>query len=260
MNFVPTYTKLTKQHPRENVHREAISRISSIVLDDEQSTIDIIKKIDGMSSMTIRQEWIDSKSNHKDQRFSDNITLLAFIQGLFVSTLNILCDQMFEETLVPSLNYAFKKILVDRENHLDFTTLLFYHVERRPSTQSVKALITEMVSLEKDFATGANTLEPTGSLVLTNTFTELTAWLHTSISLDTLHKNIEHEADILLISMGYESVYNLEYDTIQQPSIRVASASEKAAYFVEEMTFAYVHPSPHDDALDIEINFDGLDF
>lgn len=147
---------LTDLGPRENVHREALSKISSIVLKDEKDAVEVLEQIDKTPSIAKRYQWIDiaRKSIDADSEFGEDVLLLVCVQGLFFSSLTTLCDKIFEDQLGAILDYTYKMISVDRETHLNFAILLFYHLDRRPSATAVRELITEMVSLEKGFASG----------------------------------------------------------------------------------------------------------
>lgn len=111
-------------------------------------------KVESMKSLQRKLDWIKKKSDDESSLFSEKILIFLFLQGLFSATITAIFKRMSEKNIVPCIIYTYNKILVDRETHINFTTLLFYHLERRPPAKYAENLVTEMVELERSFAEG----------------------------------------------------------------------------------------------------------
>lgn len=90
---------------------------------------------------------------------------------------------------MPGLTFSNELISRDEGLHTDFACLLFSHLKNRPSKQRVQDIITDAVTIEKEFLTEAL---PCGLLGMNS---------------NLMKQYIEFVADRLLLALGNEKVY-----------------------------------------------------
>lgn len=76
--------------------------------------------------------------------------------------------------------------------HTDFACLLFSHLEKRPSQETVYKIVTEAVEIEQEFLTDALPCNLIG------------------MNADLMKVYIEFVADRLLVALGFKKRYNVE--------------------------------------------------
>lgn len=91
---------------------------------------------------------------------------------------------------MPGLTFSNELISRDEGMHTDFACLLFNMINDQPSQESVRAIITEAVTIEQDFLTEALPCRLLG------------------MNSDLMCQYIEFVADRLLLALGNVKVYN----------------------------------------------------
>lgn len=91
---------------------------------------------------------------------------------------------------MPGLTFSNELISRDEGMHTDFACLLFSHIKSKPSPDAVEKIITEAVSIEKEFLTDAL---PVALLGMNATL---------------MCQYIEFVADRLLVALGNKKFYN----------------------------------------------------
>jgi ribonucleoside-diphosphate reductase subunit M2 len=92
---------------------------------------------------------------------------------------------------MPGLTFSNELISRDEGMHTDFACLLFSMIRNKPSDESVRAIITEAVSIEQEFLTEALPVRLLG------------------MNADLMCQYIEFVADRLLLALGNTKVYNV---------------------------------------------------
>jgi ribonucleoside-diphosphate reductase subunit M2 len=91
---------------------------------------------------------------------------------------------------MPGLTFSNELISRDEGMHTDFACLLFNMINDQPSQESVRAIITEAVTIEKEFLTEALPCRLLG------------------MNSDLMCQYIEFVADRLLMALGNTKIYN----------------------------------------------------
>ncbi|KAH9476974.1 Ribonucleoside-diphosphate reductase small chain [Psilocybe cubensis] len=163
--------------------------------------------------------------------FSERLLVFIFIQGIFGISLSRLLQWFSGKDYLPTMVSTYTRIFNDRECHVDFVSLLFYHLKRRPLTSFVNEFVGTIVKIEKKF--GSDLLD----------LSEI------DIPLDDLNRYVECKADALLVSLGYKQLYGTCNKGIDD-LIPIVPGELKAGFFLEEMALAYIPPTMEDAILD----------
>ena len=91
---------------------------------------------------------------------------------------------------MPGLTFSNELISRDEGLHTDFACLLFSHLRKRPSKQTIQNIIIEAVSIEQDFLTESLPCPLLG------------------INAKLMEQYIEFVADRLLVALGNDKYYN----------------------------------------------------
>lgn len=130
-------------------------------------------------------KWIADRESTYAQR----LVAFAAVEGIFFSGAFASIFWLKKRGLMPGLTFSNELISRDEGLHTDFACLLFSHLKNRPSKQRVEDIITEAVTIEKEFLTEAL---PCGLL---------------GMNANLMKQYIEFVADRLLVALGNEKVY-----------------------------------------------------
>ena len=79
----------------------------------------------------------------------------AAVDGIFFSGSFTSIFWLKKRGLIPGLTFSNELISRDKGMHTDFACLLFSHLRQRPHPDTVNRIITEAVTIEQEFLTGA---------------------------------------------------------------------------------------------------------
>lgn len=113
----------------------------------------------------------------------------AAVEGIFFSGAFASVFWLKKRGLMPGLTFSNELISRDEGLHTDFACLLFSHLNNRPSKQLIEDIITDAVTIEKEFLTEALPCALLG------------------MNSDLMKQYIEFVADRLLVSLGNDKVY-----------------------------------------------------
>ena len=114
----------------------------------------------------------------------------AAVEGIFFSGSFASIFWLKKRGLMPGLTFSNELISRDEGLHTDFACLLFSHLRHRPSPETVEAIITEAVVIEKEFLTEALPCALLG------------------MNSKLMCQYIEFVADRLLVALGNKKYYN----------------------------------------------------
>ncbi|KAH9474294.1 Ribonucleoside-diphosphate reductase small chain [Psilocybe cubensis] len=214
------------QSVNENVHQEAMAKIThgltGIRMDD---------CVDEWELLRPKEKFMNIWTRSSVYPFSERLLVFIFIQGIFGISLSRLLQWFSGKDYLPTMVSTYTRIFNDRECHVDFVSLLFYHLKRRPLTSFVNEFVGTIVKIEKKF--GSDLLD----------LSEI------DIPLDDLNRYVECKADALLVSLGYKQLYGTCNKGIDD-LIPIVPGELKAGFFLEEMALAYIPPTMEDAILD----------
>ncbi|KAK1228951.1 Ribonucleotide-diphosphate reductase (RNR), small subunit [Marasmius sp. AFHP31] len=137
----------------ENIHSEVYSLLIETYI---SNTVERDCLFDAVNSMPLVKKkadwalrWIDSSVS-----FGERLVAFAAVEGIFFSGAFAAIFWLKKRGLMPGLTYSNELISRDEGLHTDFAVLLFSHLQNRPGTARVLEIITEAVTLEKEFLSG----------------------------------------------------------------------------------------------------------
>lgn len=136
-----------------------------------------------------KADWALKWISDRESTYAQRLVAFAAVEGIFFSGAFASIFWLKKRGLMPGLTFSNELISRDEGLHTDFACLLFSHLRNRPSKQRVADIITEAVSIEKEFLTEAL---PCGLLGMNATL---------------MKQYIEFVADRLLLALGNEKVY-----------------------------------------------------
>lgn len=130
--------------------------------------------------------WIADQNS----TFAERLVAFAAVEGIFFSGSFASIFWLKKRGLMPGLTFSNELISRDEGLHTDFACLLFSHLRKRPSKQTIQNIITEAVKIEQGFLTDSLPCPLLG------------------INATLMEQYIEFVADRLLVALGNQKFYN----------------------------------------------------
>lgn len=173
----------------ENIHSETYSLLIDTYVKDPQEKDTLFHAIETMDCVKKKADWalrwIDEGS------FAERLIAFAAVEGIFFSGSFCSIFWLKKRGLMPGLSFSNELISRDEGLHCDFACLLYNnHLIHKLPTETVTAIITDAVTIEKEFVTDALPVKLIG------------------MNSDLMCQYIEFVADRLLSELGCPKVYN----------------------------------------------------
>ncbi|MDH5366660.1 MAG: ribonucleotide-diphosphate reductase subunit beta [Cyclobacteriaceae bacterium] len=138
----------------ENIHSETYSLLIDTYVKNNKEKDKLFNAIDTMECVTKKAEWalrwID------EGNFQERIVAFAAVEGIFFSGSFCSIFWLKKRGLMPGLTFSNELISRDEGLHCDFACLLYNsHVVNRLDDQTVIDIISDAVTIEKEFVTDA---------------------------------------------------------------------------------------------------------
>lgn len=187
----------------ENIHSETYSLLIDSYIKDTAEKNHLFNAIDTLDCVKKKADWalrwIDQGN------FAERLVAFAAVEGIFFSGSFCSIFWLKKRGLMPGLTFSNELISRDEGLHCDFACLLYNnHVINKLPKERIKEIITDAVSIEKEFVTDALPVKLIG------------------MNSDMMQQYIEFVADRLLVELGNEKVYNATnpFDFMEMISIQ----------------------------------------
>jgi ribonucleoside-diphosphate reductase subunit M2 len=137
-----------------------------------------------------KAEWALHWIADQNSTFAERLVAFAAVEGIFFSGSFASIFWLKKRGLMPGLTFSNELISRDEGLHTDFACLLFSHLRKRPSKQTIQNIITEAVKIEQGFLTESLPCPLLG------------------INAKLMEQYIEFVADRLLVALGNQKYYN----------------------------------------------------
>lgn len=137
-----------------------------------------------------KADWAIRWITDKNSTFASRLVAFAAVEGIFFSGSFASIFWLKKRGLMPGLTFSNELISRDEGMHTDFACLLFSHLNKKPSNEAVRNIITEAVEIEQEFLTDALPCALLG------------------MNSKLMCQYIEFVADRLLLALGNTKVYN----------------------------------------------------
>jgi len=173
----------------EGIHSETYSLLIDTYVQNQEeknklfnaiSTIPIVEK-----KANWALKWIDSPSS-----FEERLVAFAAVEGIFFSSSFCAIYWLKKRGLMPGLSFSNQLVARDENSHTEFAALLYSLSNEKINKETVEQIIREAVDIECEFATQSLPVELIG------------------MNSKLMSDYIKFVADRLLVSLGYNKIYN----------------------------------------------------
>jgi ribonucleoside-diphosphate reductase subunit M2 len=175
---------------RENIHSETYSLLIDTYIKDPARRTYLFEAMDTIPCINKKAQWALKWISDDKSTFAERLIAFAAVEGIFFSGSFASIFWLKKRGLMPGLTFSNELISRDEGLHTDFACLLFTHLRRRPSPDTVEKIIREAVKIEQEFLTDALPV----SLIGMNS--------------KLMCQYIEFVADRLLVALGNDKVWN----------------------------------------------------
>ena len=175
----------------ENIHSETYSLLIDTYIKDNKEKDYLFNAIETMDCVKKKAEWALRWIDNGD--FPERIVAFAAVEGIFFSGSFCSIFWLKKRGLMPGLSFSNELISRDEGMHCDFACLLYNeHIVHKLDPQKVRGIITDAVTIEKEFVTDALPVSLIG------------------MNADMMCQYIEFVADRLLVALGCHKEYKVE--------------------------------------------------
>lgn len=175
----------------ENIHSETYSLLIDTYIKDPKEKDYLFNAVDTLDCVSKKANWAlrwISKGS-----FQERLIAFAAVEGIFFSGSFCSIFWLKKRGLMPGLSFSNELISRDEGMHCDFACLLYNnHIIDRLPAETVKSIIMDAVTIEKEFVSDALPVKLIG------------------MNADMMCQYIEFVADRLLTALGLHKVYNSE--------------------------------------------------
>ena len=187
----------------ENIHSETYSLLIDTYVKDPKERDHLFNAIDTV-------EWVKKKADWalrwiSEGNFAERLIAFAAVEGIFFSGSFCAIFWLKKRGLMPGLTFSNELISRDEGLHCDFACLLYNrHLKNKLDKKQVAAIITDAVTIEKEFVTDALPVKLIG------------------MNAAMMSQYIEFVADRLLLELGCAKVYNVQnpFDFMEMISLQ----------------------------------------
>jgi len=218
----------------ENIHSETYSLLIDTYIKDETEKDRLFNALEHFQCISKKGNWA-LKWMNPGNSFAKRIVAFACVEGIFFSGAFCSIYWLKKRGLMPGLTFSNELISRDEALHTEFAVYLYSKLINKLSKEEIQTIITDAVSIEKEFINDALPCRLIGmNAVLMNQY-------------------IEFVADRLLIQLGSEPVYKVinPFDFMEMISLE-----QKTNFFESRVSeYALSEKSGKDCAFDEVLNF-----
>lgn len=173
----------------ENIHSETYSLLIDTYIRNPQEKENLFNAIETVPCVKKKAEWA-LRWISSENSFAERLVAFAAVEGIFFSGSFCSIFWLKKRGLMPGLTFSNELISRDEGLHCDFACLLYSMIQDKPSEETIRQIITDAVSIEKEFITEALPVDLIG------------------MNSKLMSQYIEFVADRLIKALGYAPVYN----------------------------------------------------
>lgn len=172
----------------ENVHSETYALLIDTYIHNAAEKDYLFNAIETVPAVKKKAEWA-LKWISSDRSFAERLVAFAAVEGIFFSGSFCSIFWLKKRGLMPGLTFSNELISRDEGLHCDFACLLYSMMGHRPSEQTIREIIMDAVTIEKEFITEALPVDLIG------------------MNSKLMAQYIEFVADRLIKALGYKAIY-----------------------------------------------------
>ncbi|MDA9554774.1 ribonucleoside-diphosphate reductase small subunit [Pelobium sp.] len=172
----------------ENIHSETYALLIDTYIKDTKQRNHLLHAIDTVPCVQRKAQW--ALKWIENGTFAQRLVAFAAVEGIFFSGSFCSIFWLKKRGLMPGLTFSNELISRDEGMHCEFACLLYSMLQNRLSKEEVYEIITEAVSIEKEFVTDALPVDLIG------------------MNARLMQQYIEFVADRWVTELGYPAIYN----------------------------------------------------
>ena len=218
----------------ENIHSETYSLLIDTYIKDEKEKDSLFNALTIFPCITKKGNWA-LKWMNPENSFAKRIVAFACVEGIFFSGAFCSIYWLKKRGLMPGLTFSNELISRDEALHTEFAVYLYSKLINKLSKEELQTIITDAVSIEKEFINDALPCRLIG------------------MNAGLMNQYIEFVADRLFIQLGTEPVYKVinPFDFMEMISLE-----QKTNFFESRVSeYALSEKSGKDCAFDEVLNF-----
>ncbi|WP_331579338.1 ribonucleoside-diphosphate reductase small subunit [Puia sp.] len=137
----------------ENIHSETYALLIDAYIKDPQEKYRLFHAIETVPAVQKKAEW--ALRWIQNGSFAERLVAFAAVEGIFFSGSFCSIFWMKKRGLMPGLTFSNELISRDEGLHCEFACLLYSMLENKLSNEEVRAIISDAVTIEKEFITEA---------------------------------------------------------------------------------------------------------
>lgn len=173
----------------ENIHSEAYSLLIDTYIKDPIDKNRLFHALETVPCVAKKAEWALRWISQGS--FAERLVAFAAVEGIFFSGSFCSIFWLKKRGLMPGLSFANELISRDEGLHCDFACLLYSQLKNKLSVNTVQQIITNAVTIEKEFVRDAIPVRLIG------------------MNADLMCQYIEFVADRLLVALGTPKIFNV---------------------------------------------------
>tara|TARA_Y100000389_G_scaffold204506_1_gene257511 strand:- start:19408 stop:20373 length:966 start_codon:yes stop_codon:yes gene_type:complete len=174
----------------ETIHSETYSLLIDTLIKEDAKKLELFDAINNFECIKKKAEWAIKWINDEESSFAKRLIAFAAVEGIFFSGAFCSIFWLKKRGLMPGLSLSNEFISRDEGLHTEFAVMIYHKFADKLNEKEIKDIITEAVSIEKEFILEALPCKLIG------------------INSDSMSTYIEFVADRLLVQLGCNKVYN----------------------------------------------------
>jgi ribonucleotide reductase beta subunit family protein with ferritin-like domain len=187
----------------ENIHSELYSLLIDTYIKDKVEKDNLFNSLERIPVINKKANWA-LKWLSSDSNFATRLVAFAVVEGIFFSGSFCAIFWLKKRGLMPGLTFSNELISRDEGLHCDFACLLYSMLSNKLLEDDIYGIIKDAVEIEKEFVSESLPV----SLIGMNSV--------------LMCQYIEFVADRLVVSLGYNKIYNSEnpFDWMEMISLQ----------------------------------------
>lgn len=177
----------------EDVHNEMYSLMIDTYVKSSEEKEHLYNAIETIPCIKKKAEWAIKWIMDEKSSFAQRLVAFSIVEGVFFSGSFCAIYWLKKRGLMPGLTSANEFIARDEGMHTETAYTLYKLLEEKVDQEIVYAMFEEAISIEKEFITESIPCDLIG------------------MNSQTMCQYIEFVADNLLVNLGYNKIYNVEF-------------------------------------------------
>jgi ribonucleotide reductase beta subunit family protein with ferritin-like domain len=184
------------QEMMENIHGIMYSLLIDTYIKDTDEKNHLFNAIETIPCVKQKADWAIKWIMDEKSTFSQRLVAFAIVEGIFFSGSFCAIYWLKKRGLMPGLTSANEFIARDEGMHTETACIIYKLINNPINKLDMYAMLDDAIKIEKEFITQSIPCDLIG------------------MNSETMCQYIEFVADNLLVNLGYEKMYNVEFPSM----------------------------------------------